>query len=95
MNMKIIGSKIKENETYLKREDYSKNLLRKLKAEKKKVSLGGGEKALEKHKAKGKIKTAEHRGYNKAIEVVESLSVWNRIKFLFSPTVLRACKSLK
>ena len=47
------------------------------------------------HKAKGKIKTAEHRGYNKAIEVVESLSVWNRIKFLFSPTVLRACKSLK
>ncbi|MCH8326310.1 MAG: acyl-CoA carboxylase subunit beta [Bacteroidetes bacterium] len=57
--MKIIGSKIKENETYLKREDYSKNLLRKLKAEKKKVSLGGGEKALEKHKAKGKMTARE------------------------------------
>ena len=57
--MKKIGNKIKENETYLKREDYSKNLLRKLKAEKKKVSLGGGEKALEKHKAKGKMTARE------------------------------------
>ena len=57
--MKKIGNKIKENETYLKREDYSKNLLRKLKAEKKKVFLGGGEKALEKHKAKGKMTARE------------------------------------
>ncbi|MCH7973806.1 MAG: acyl-CoA carboxylase subunit beta [Bacteroidetes bacterium] len=57
--MKKIGNKIKENGTYLKREDYSKNLLRKLKAEKKKVFLGGGEKALEKHKAKGKMTARE------------------------------------
>ncbi|HED07956.1 MAG TPA: acyl-CoA carboxylase subunit beta [Ignavibacteria bacterium] len=57
--MKKIENKIKENETYLKREDFYKNLLRKLKAEKKKVSLGGGEKALEKHKAKGKMTARE------------------------------------
>ena len=57
--MKIIGNKIKENESYLKREDYTKNLLRKLKAEKKKIELGGGEKALEKHKAKGKMTARE------------------------------------
>lgn len=57
--MKKIGKKITENESYLKREDFTKNLIRKLKAEKKKVSLGGGEKALEKHKAKGKMTARE------------------------------------
>jgi len=57
--MKKIGNKIREDQSYLKREDYTKNLLRKLKAEKKKVELGGGEKSLERHKAKGKMTARE------------------------------------
>ena len=57
--MKKIGNKIKEDESYLKREDHTKNLLRKLKAEKKKVTLGGGEKVLERHRAKGKMTARE------------------------------------
>ncbi|PIW70415.1 MAG: methylcrotonoyl-CoA carboxylase [Ignavibacteriales bacterium CG12_big_fil_rev_8_21_14_0_65_30_8] len=57
--MKKIGKKITENESYLKREDFTKNLIRKLNAEKKKVTLGGGEKALERHKAKGKMTARE------------------------------------
>ncbi len=57
--MKKIGSPIKENETFLKREDYQKNLLRKLSGEKEKVKLGGGKKAIEKHKSKGKLTARE------------------------------------
>ena len=57
--MKAIGSKIKEDETYLKRADYQKELLRKLEAEKEKVKLGGGQIAIEKQKAKGKIPARE------------------------------------
>jgi 3-methylcrotonyl-CoA carboxylase beta subunit len=53
--MKKIGTSLKENELFLKREDYQKNLLRKLNNEKEKVKLGGGKKAIEKHKAKGKL----------------------------------------
>ena len=57
--MKKIGQTLKENETTLKREDYYKNLLRKLEAEKEKVKLGGGKKAIEKHKSKGKLTARE------------------------------------
>ena len=57
--MKNTGSQIKETESYLKREDYYKNLLRKLQAEREKVQLGGGKKLIEKHKAKGKLTARE------------------------------------
>ena len=36
-----------------------KNLLRKLEAEKEKIKLGGGKKAIEKQKAKGKLTASE------------------------------------
>ena len=45
MIMSKIGNPAKENETYLHREDYYKNLLRKLEAEKEKIKSGGGKKA--------------------------------------------------
>ena len=57
--MKKISQKIIENETYLKREDHYKNLLRLLNAEKEKVKLGGGQKLIDKHKAKGKLTARE------------------------------------
>ena len=57
--MKSIGKAISENGSYLKREDYYKNLIRKLQAEKEKILLGGGKKAIEKHKAKGKLTARE------------------------------------
>lgn len=57
--MKNTGTEIKENETTLKREDYQKELLRKLEAIKEKVRDGGGKKAIEKHKAKGKLTARE------------------------------------
>ncbi|MDP2365169.1 MAG: hypothetical protein Q8M94_15550 [Ignavibacteria bacterium] len=52
--MKLIGENKIENETFLKREDYQKELLRKLESAKEKVKEGGGKKSIEKHKAKGK-----------------------------------------
>jgi len=57
--MKPIGSQIKEDEAYLKRADYQKELLRKLIAEKEKIKLGGGLKAIEKQKEKGKLPARE------------------------------------
>ncbi|MCU0344356.1 MAG: acyl-CoA carboxylase subunit beta [Ignavibacterium sp.] len=57
--MKKIITQIKENELYLKREDYHKELLRKLDALKLVVKDGGGKKAIEKHKAKGKLTARE------------------------------------
>lgn len=54
-----IGTQIIENETFLKREDYQKELLRKLTAAKETVQEGGGKKAIEKHKAKGKLTARE------------------------------------
>ena len=53
--MKILGKELKESESFLKREDYYKNLWRKLEAEREKVKLGGGKKSTEKHKAKGNL----------------------------------------
>jgi acetyl-CoA carboxylase carboxyltransferase component len=57
--MKSIGSPVKENESFLKRDDYQKELLRKLNALRDKIKLGGGQKAIEKHKAKGKLTARE------------------------------------
>ncbi len=57
--MKNIGKKISENTLFLKREDYYKNIIRKLDAERKKVKLGGGEASIKKHKAKGKLTARE------------------------------------
>jgi acetyl-CoA carboxylase carboxyltransferase component len=57
--MKTIGTQIKEDQTFLKREDYQKELLRKLTAEREKIKLGGGLKAIEKQKEKGKISARE------------------------------------
>jgi acetyl-CoA carboxylase carboxyltransferase component len=64
--MKKIGKPINENESYLKREDIYKDLLRKLKNEKDIIKFGGGTKAIEKHKAKGKL-TARER-INKLVD---------------------------
>ena len=57
--MKKIGSSINQNSSFNKREDYQKELLRKLNAEKEKIKLGGGLKAIEKHKSKGKLTARE------------------------------------
>jgi acetyl-CoA carboxylase carboxyltransferase component len=57
--MKKIGTKIKETPGFLKREDSQKNILRKLNVVKKQVKLGGGEKAIQRHKAKGKLTARE------------------------------------
>ncbi len=64
--MTKIGNPIKEDKSFLKRDDYSKNILRKLEAEKEKLKLGGGVKAIEKHKSKGKL-TARER-INKLVD---------------------------
>lgn len=57
--MKKISQKIIENETYLKREDHYKNLIRLLNGEREKVKLGGGQKAIDRHKSKGKLTARE------------------------------------
>ncbi|QQS37428.1 MAG: acyl-CoA carboxylase subunit beta [Ignavibacteriales bacterium] len=57
--MKKVGSINPETESFHKRDDYQKELLRKLSAEKDKIKLGGGQKAIEKHKAKGKLTARE------------------------------------
>ncbi len=57
--MKSIGTELKENEVFLKREDYQKGLLNKLEAAKNKVKEGGGKKYIEKHKAQGKLTARE------------------------------------
>ena len=57
--MKPIGTQTKEDQGFLKRADYQKELLRKLIAEKEKIKLGGGLKAIEKQKEKGKLPARE------------------------------------
>ncbi|MGD8306160.1 MAG: acyl-CoA carboxylase subunit beta [Ignavibacteria bacterium] len=57
--MKKIGIQIKDKKEFLKREDIQKELVRKLNVLKKKVKLGGGEKAIERQKAKGKLTARE------------------------------------
>ena len=57
--MKPISNKIKETPESLKRQDYQKELLRKLQALKSEVILGGGKKAIERQKSKGKLTARE------------------------------------
>ena len=57
--MKTIGNKIKESQDSLRRQDYQKELLRKLSALKSEVILGGGKKAIERQKLKGKLTARE------------------------------------
>lgn len=57
--MRQIGNKLSEDSSFLKREDFQKELLRKLNAVKGKVKEGGGKKAIEKHKAKRKLTARE------------------------------------
>jgi acetyl-CoA carboxylase carboxyltransferase component len=82
--MKSNGNAIVENESFLKKEDIYKELLRKLKAEKDIIKLGGGAKAIEKHKAKGKL-TARER-INKLVDSpndfveLNSFAAWGMYK---------------
>jgi 3-methylcrotonyl-CoA carboxylase beta subunit len=57
--MKKIGSNITKDETFLKREDFYKNLVRKLNGEKDRIKTGGGKAAVERHKSKGKLTARE------------------------------------
>ncbi len=57
--MKRIGTEIKQSESSKKREDYHKELLHKIELIKKEIHLGGGKKAIEKHKARGKLTARE------------------------------------
>lgn len=57
--MKKIGSEIKQNNNYFVREDYYKNLIRRINSEKEKIKLGGGKEAIAKHKSKGKLTARE------------------------------------
>ena len=57
--MKKIGSNIRNQKYYLQREDYYKNLVRKLNGIRAKTELGGGEKAIERQHKKGKLTARE------------------------------------
>ncbi|PKL83142.1 MAG: methylcrotonoyl-CoA carboxylase [Ignavibacteriae bacterium HGW-Ignavibacteriae-3] len=64
--MAQIGTQINLNESFLKREDYHKNLIRKINAVRDATKLGGGENAIKRHHDKGKL-TARER-INKLID---------------------------
>lgn len=57
--MKKIGTEIRTNESFLKREVFQKELITKIETRKEKVREGGGKKAIEKHKSKGKLTARE------------------------------------
>ncbi|MBI1938799.1 MAG: acyl-CoA carboxylase subunit beta [Ignavibacteriales bacterium] len=57
--MKQIGGEIIPNEIFLKREDYQKNLVRKINATKETTALGGGKSAIQKQHEKGKLTARE------------------------------------
>jgi len=57
--MRSISKEIKETQESLKRQDYQKELLRKLSALKSEVMLGGGIKAIERQKSKKKLTARE------------------------------------
>jgi 3-methylcrotonyl-CoA carboxylase beta subunit len=57
--MKKIGTNLTKNDPFLKKEDYHKNLVRRLNAELEKLRSGGGESAIARHKAKGKMTARE------------------------------------
>ncbi|MEW6508120.1 MAG: acyl-CoA carboxylase subunit beta [Bacteroidota bacterium] len=54
-----IGNKLIINESSLRKEDYNKNLIRKLEAIKSSIRLGGGNNAIEKQHEKGKLTARE------------------------------------
>lgn len=58
--MKKIGTTIKQNDSFLKREDYYRELVRLMNAQKEKIKLGGGKEALKIQNDKGKM-TARQR----------------------------------
>ena len=57
--MKQIGTELKDNPLFLKREDIHKNLLRKVDAVRDSVNLGGGKSAIKKHHDRGKLTARE------------------------------------
>ncbi len=57
--MAQIGSHIIKNETFLRREDFHKNLIRKINAIRDTIKLGGGNSAIEKQHEKGKLTARE------------------------------------
>ena len=59
IQMTKIGSPIKSNETFLRREDFHKNLIRKINAIRETIKLGGGKNAIEKQHEKGKLTARE------------------------------------
>ncbi len=56
---RILGSSIQRDLAFERNYDHNKNLLRKIEAVADKTRLGGGKKAQEKHKAKGKLTARE------------------------------------
>ncbi|KAF0141140.1 MAG: Acyl-CoA carboxylase component [Stygiobacter sp.] len=57
--MKKLGSEILKNEIFLKREDYHKNILRKITSLRDTILLGGGKSAIAKQHQKGKLTARE------------------------------------
>ena len=57
--MKKIGTNQADKPNFLQREDFHKNLVRKLKAEREKIFLGGGKSSMEKQRKKGKLTARE------------------------------------
>ncbi|TSA29529.1 MAG: acyl-CoA carboxylase subunit beta [Ignavibacteriales bacterium] len=57
--MTLIGSHINKNETFLRREDFHKNLIRKINAVRDTIKLGGGKSAIDKQHEKGKLTARE------------------------------------
>lgn len=57
--MTLIGSQINKNETFPRREDFHKNLIRKISAIRETINLGGGKNAIDKQHEKGKLTARE------------------------------------
>jgi len=57
--MKKLSTQIKKDDSFLVREDFQKNLIRKHNAIKDKIKLGGGQKLIDKHHSKGKLTARE------------------------------------
>ncbi len=57
--MAYIGTQINKNESFLRREDFYKNLIRKINAVKETIKLGGGKSAIQKQHEKGKLTARE------------------------------------
>jgi len=57
--MAQIGSQINKNEIFLRREDFHKNLIRKINAVRETIKLGGGNSAIDKQHEKGKLTARE------------------------------------